>query len=199
MPKLVTGMQTEADHVTYAALSPPELKRRALNCFWSGAQQPFNHKHAKGFTLTELLVVIVIIGVTLSFALLAFGDFGNKRRLIVAAEQFVYQVQLAQQQAILESSTLSIEIKDDHYQVMRFSSTKGWRQFAHQSLFQQQYFPRGTLTNLFIQNKNKRIIINPSGETTPFDLNLGSEVKPNFVQVHGDLNGEMFVKITDDA
>ncbi len=34
-----------------------------------------------GFTLIEILVVIVIVGITLSFALLAFGDFGSERRI----------------------------------------------------------------------------------------------------------------------
>lgn len=199
MPKLVTGMQTEAEPITHFLCSTRTPKLWALRCFCKNARRPINRQHSKGFTLIELLVVIVIIGVTLSFALLAFGDFGNKRRLIVAAEQFVYQLQLAQQQAILESSTLGVEIKADHYQVMRFSSNEGWRQVAHQSLFQQQYFPRGTLTTLSAQNKNNTIIIHPSGETTPFHLNLGSQVKPDFVQVHGELSGQLFVKVTDDA
>ncbi len=41
----------------------------------------------KGFTLIEILIVIVIIGITIGFALLAFGDFGESKRIIAALEQ----------------------------------------------------------------------------------------------------------------
>ena len=40
----------------------------------------------KGFTLIEVMVVVVIIGITIGFAMLSFGDFGQSRRLLTAAE-----------------------------------------------------------------------------------------------------------------
>ena len=54
----------------------------------------------QGFTLIEILVVVLIIGITLGFALLAFGDFGRQRQIITAAETFVNYVTLVEQQAL---------------------------------------------------------------------------------------------------
>ncbi len=40
-------------------------------------------KNHKGFTLIEILIVLMIIGITLSFAILSFGDFGEGRKVKV--------------------------------------------------------------------------------------------------------------------
>ncbi len=80
----------------------------------------------RGFTLIEILVVLLIIGITMGFALMAFGDFGEKRRIVVAAEQFTNLIKLVQQQAILETSTLGIDVHDNHYDVLRFKPPASW-------------------------------------------------------------------------
>ena len=43
----------------------------------------------RGFTLIEILVVIVIVGTVLSIAMLSFGVLGNDRDLQTEAKRFV--------------------------------------------------------------------------------------------------------------
>lgn len=150
---------------------------------------------SKGFTLVEILVVILIVSITLGFALIAFGDFGEKRRIIVAAEQFSQYVVLTQQQAILDSSTLGIVIHHNGYELLRLTGPKQWSPMPSNRIFRPQRFPKGMLINLAhdSQKPNKpskpRIIIQSSGEMTAFKLNFGSEKRPAMITVVGHRNG----------
>ncbi len=137
----------------------------------------------RGFTLVEILVVLVIVGITLSFALLAFGDFGQSRRMMMAADQFTNMVGLAQQQAILESSTLGISLKNNSYQIVRFVPPNDWRPIADKGIFAVQHFPDKAVIDLNIKSSAKKntpeIIINSTGDMTAFQLKLGTHQQPN--------------------
>jgi len=152
-----------------------------------------------GFTLIEILVVVLIIGITLGFALLAFGDFGGNRRIIVAAEQFVGYVKLVQQQAILETSTLGINFNKNGYQVLRFQLPASWNAMPQKSIFHLQYFPESAVVNLQSDGKksaNPQIIINAAGEMTPFKLQVGSSKEVDLVTVIGSRDGNVSLKLT---
>lgn len=151
----------------------------------------------KGFTLIEILVVLLIIGITMGFALMSFGDFGEKRRIIVAAEQFTQYVKLVQQQAILETSTLGINFKNDSYQVLRFKAPASWSPLPAKSIFHRQHFPRGLVINLKKANTKPGtpiIIINSSGDMTPFTLDFGTSKQSSLATINGLRNGTISVK-----
>ena len=122
----------------------------------------------RGFSLIEILVVLFIIGITFGFALLSFGDFGEKRGIIVAAEQFTQYIKLVQQYAILETSTLRIQINQDGYQVLRFQPPKTWTPIASTPLFRLQHFPKGLIVNG--GGRPVIIIVDASGDMTAFTL-----------------------------
>lgn len=127
----------------------------------------------KGFTLIEIMVVLLIIGITIGFALLAFGDFGAKRRAILASEQFVNFVKLVQQQAIMETSTLGIYVDDNSYQALRFDGSSRWQHFPAHSVFRKHAFPAQVTLQFKPKaalTKDPQIIINESGDMSAFTL-----------------------------
>ena len=157
-----------------------------------------SREHSKGFTLIEILVVVLIIGITIGFALLAFGDFGNKRRILISAEQFVNYVKFVQHQAILESSTLGITLNNNNYQVLRFQSTLTWQGMPNRSIFHQQHFPYGAIVRLennTAKSRNPQIIINSSGDMTAFILNLSTNKEATIAKVIGNSNGEVALQL----
>ena len=147
-----------------------------------------------GFTLIEILVVILIVGITLSFALIAFGDFGQRRRVLVSADQFKNYVQLVQQQAILDSSILGIHIKQNSYQVYQWSASGAWSRMPSNRAFHEQHALSGVVFH-YRDTPSKpgvpQIMINASGEMTPFTLNIGSASQKAIITVIGEKNGAM--------
>lgn len=157
----------------------------------------------KGFTLIEILVVIIIIGITLGFALIAFGDFGSSKRIIYAGEQVANTLRLAQQQAIFENSTLGLKINNQSYQILRFQNSSQWRSVSSRNLlFKIHYLPNDMLITLKTNQKNSQapgIIINPSGEVNEFTLLFGTQKKSNIAVLTGLANGDLsFSTVTNN-
>jgi general secretion pathway protein H len=151
----------------------------------------------RGFTLIELLIVLVIISVTASIAVLAFGDFGASRKIIMAAEQFSSYVKLIQQKAILESNTFGITIQKDGFETYYLEPGGKWQAMPSNTLFHWPYFPKNSL--VVLQNKTTTtthapdIIINPAGEMTGFRLNFGNSAKADIISVIGKPNGALLL------
>ncbi|WP_182349834.1 type II secretion system minor pseudopilin GspH [Legionella resiliens] len=152
-------------------------------------------KSNQGFTLIEILIVLVIIGITVGFALVAFGDFGESRRILFSAEQLVNTLRLAQQQAILGTSTLGLRIDNNGYQVFQLYNNAQWKPISDKGVFKMTYFPQDTRIILKTSSSTPvgvpPIIISASGDMTPFTLNFGSKQDNNLALLIGKRNGEL--------
>jgi len=152
-----------------------------------------------GFTLIEILVVLVILGITASVALLAFGDFGESRRVEAEAQRFVQKVRLIRHHAILEATTYGMKITPTSYQVFRFSPPNTWTP-ATSTLLKPYSFPPKILLYLNIQSTGKKnwVVFQASGEITPFSINFGLKQQANIAHVVAEDNGTTFFKAGPD-
>ena len=149
----------------------------------------------RGFTLIEMLVVIVIIGITVGFALIAFGDFGESKRILFSAEQLVNTLRLAQQQAILESNTLGLRIDNTSYQILKFQDSSHWAPISNKGIFKVNYFPPKMFitlkTNTNVPTGTPAIVINSSGNMTPFTLGFGTNKETSVALLTGHHDGSL--------
>ena len=148
----------------------------------------------RGFTLIEILIVIVIIGITIGFAIIAYGDFGASRRLQFAAEQLVNTVKLAQQQAILESGTLGIRLNNSGYRILKYqNSSMQWQPISNKGVFKEKIFPKNTKIKLNAKSINNApsIILHAAGTMTPFTLTIGNNKEENIIIITGHHNGNI--------
>lgn len=151
---------------------------------------------SRGFTLIEVLVVLTIIGITLGFALLSFGDFGASRRMTADVEQFKQFIALVQQQSILESTPYGINIKSNGYAVLRFKPPARWEAVPATPLFKGKTFPTGLLVQL--DNPTSKIqsmiILHPSGNISPFRLLFQSTKSSKKLILIGEYNGNLRIE-----
>lgn len=152
----------------------------------------------RGFSLIEILVVLTIIGISFGFALLAFGDFGADKRIAMAAERFTHTLNLARHQAILDSSTLGIKFNGHEYQIVQFIPPNQWRSISERGVFAKHSFPKNSQLGFDSAYKKvaklPEIIIHPSGDQTPFKLQLGSKKQFPLASIQGFNNGELITK-----
>lgn len=157
-----------------------------------------------GFTLLEIMVVLVIISVILSFTTLSLGDGGQLRRIEKTSQRLHAVIQLAQQEAIIKGMELGLVITAESYQFVQFTG-KTWERLTNDHIFKQHIFPvntqlsltvEGEVISIFKENKKKTIsphlIFFSSGEITPFTLILHNDtLAQHGYQLTGDFMGQL--------
>lgn len=135
-----------------------------------------------GFTLLEILVVLVIIGIVTSMAVLNIGD----RRGDVLKEEsrrLSALIDLARNEAILESREYGLGLWRGHYQFYELDEdTEKWAPLTSDKQLRPRDLPETIEPVLEIENQEivlnaeapekPQILLLSSGETTAFRLTL---------------------------
>ena len=83
---------------------------------------------ASGFTLVEILVVVVIIGIISAGVLLSISLTGRDRELEGESDRLYALVNYAREQAELQTREYGVIVHDDSYQFVAYDSRRGiWR------------------------------------------------------------------------
>lgn len=69
-------------------------------------------KRARGFTLLEMLVMLIVIGITISFVTLSIGVGGRPVELKNEAEKLTGMLQLALEEAVLTGKPIGLRIDE---------------------------------------------------------------------------------------
>lgn len=137
----------------------------------------------KGFTLLELMVSIVIIGIILSFAVLSIGDGGQSRRLEQEIKQLVALLTLASQEAILQGKDFGIAFTQHQYSFYLWQD-QDWRLLTQDDLFHPRELSVDLQINLSMEGEKvviceeevstckPQVLLLSSGELIPFELTL---------------------------
>jgi general secretion pathway protein H len=178
----------------------PIQARAHLNQFFRFGWTPATGVRKKnlGFTLIEILIVIVIISVVASFAVLSININQNKR-LESLTQQFVNMITLAEEEALLRPATLGLSITPHHFRFYEFHPEKNKKNAwipVDESSLGKHFIPKNTEVTLKIQNHTvasdlPQLIISPSGDVTPFVIFIGKKDAPPLFKITGMPNGEI--------
>ena len=156
------------------------------------------YSNNKGFTLLELLVALVLVGIILSFATLTF-DSGEDRRIKEEANRFYSLVKLAQEESILNGKELTLEIDANGYR-FKTLTTEG-EEAIGDPVFRERVFAEYIHPVINIeksqfnlksqkdkeQPQSVKIFILSSGELTPFQIEFPASDK-NY-EIVGSIQG----------
>lgn len=140
---------------------------------------------AQGFTLLEVMVVVVMISVLSSFVIVSLQDRDKNIQFTNEAKRLNHVITLAREEAILNSEILGLRFRKNCYTFMLRNNTE-WKPY-NDRIFGPHEIPQGIEFQLLINGivtplpldqspKTPQIAIWPSGELSPFELNIKSTI-----------------------
>jgi general secretion pathway protein H len=167
-----------------------------------------------GFTLIEILVVILIISIVTSVALLSISQNEN-RKLQALSNEILQTLTLAQEQAMLQPSVLGLSIKPDSYEFAAYHRSEDVKKNAwvplQDKLLASHVIPEGIELSMQLANQehanqghaseqqlneqqpkhSPQIIISTNGDITPFAIYIGKKGQSPRYVIKGDADGNV--------
>ncbi len=101
----------------------------------------------RGFTLIEILVVLLIVGILTGIAILSLSALGQASQREQAARRLAGLIELASQQAVIQGETYGLCLETHRYWFLRDEHGQ-WVHFAHGSIYHRRRLPRALTISL---------------------------------------------------
>ncbi|MCM8856586.1 MAG: type II secretion system minor pseudopilin GspH [Candidatus Thiodiazotropha sp.] len=150
----------------------------------------------KGFTLVEVMVVVIIIGILINFVALSFGRSSPSDLLKSEAQRLSSLIGLASEEALLRSILIGVDIDEESYSFLTLDEGN-WQPMTD-NLFRGRKLPEGvelSITSNQPSDENEEeltpeVILMNSGEMTPFELKISSDLSESYYRLTGNEIGE---------
>jgi general secretion pathway protein H len=164
---------------------------------------------SKGFTLVEILVVMLIIAVVISLTVLSVTSTGRDGQLDEESRRIEGLVGLLHERALLEGRDFGLLIEPAAYQFVVYDTRRNlWLMLDQEREFRHRDLPKGISFQLQLDSQtvvikpidrnlsngappNPQIAIAASGEGTPFRLILQRDATQAKTAVDGDALGKV--------
>jgi len=117
---------------------------------------------SQGFTLLEILVVIVIVGVIISVATVSIGVLGRDREMQEQAERVWAVLQQAKEECELQGFDVGLRIGASGYDFLRFDARRHqWLPIGDDDLMAPRSMPDGLRLRLWLEGREVVLVERP--------------------------------------
>ncbi len=170
---------------------------------------------SKGFTLVEILVVVVIMAVVISLAVLSIGVTGRDSQLDQEGRRIEALIDLLHERAVLEGRDFGVSIQPNSYDFLVYDTIHdAWHKFDQENEYRHRELPKGVSFQLQLDQQTvvlkaadkalsgaappaPQLAIAASGEGTPFRLILQRDATQARAAVNGDALGKVSLETSD--
>ncbi|KAA1174023.1 type II secretion system protein GspH [Marinobacter salinexigens] len=135
----------------------------------------------EGFTLIEILVVLIIVGLLAALAVFSMGGSSQQREMENQIRELYLLMQTASEQAVMNNLEMGLKLTETGYRFVAFQDQTGDWKGSGERIFQARSFPEWMVVTQFIESDAPRlassedellpdVVFFSSGETTPFEL-----------------------------
>ncbi|HKF98063.1 MAG TPA: type II secretion system minor pseudopilin GspH [Steroidobacteraceae bacterium] len=163
---------------------------------------------ACGFTLIEILVVVVIIGVLTAGIVLSVNITGRDRELEKESDRLLALFNYAREQAELQTREFGVMFQDDGYEFLTYDPRRaGWRSVFEDDALVARHLPDGLGFKLSVEtrpvvlnrpkdakNKTPQVMIFSNGDLTTFAATLEREGGMRSVTLTEDNKGQVVLQ-----
>lgn len=161
----------------------------------------YHARAARGFTLLELMVVLVIISVILTFATLTTGGDPRAEQLRRETRRLAALLEMASEEAVLSSQQLAVRFSEEGYQFMVLQGGQ-WLPLSGDPVLGARTLPEGIQLRLELEDNPPpslitedsdlpQVFLLSSGEMTPFVVTLSAPESERRFLVKADLLGQL--------
>lgn len=172
-------------------------------------------KSNSGFSLLEILVVVVIIGIVVSAVSFAFGD-SQADRMSHKTKQLAALIDLAKEHAVFNSQELGVLFTKDSYAFYRMDTVQDkndkeknvWLAIEGDKFLNKRTLPDGLEYELHLEGTEvafaasnleevtPHVFILSDGSVSTFELNLTDKIDYSYQMIMSE-NGEYEIKTAD--
>ncbi len=171
---------------------------------------------SRGFTLIELMVVVIIVGLLVTFAVISMGDTAA-RRLEEETTRFASLLRLAADEAVLNIKDIGLEIDEQSYSFFVFDDQlRTWIPIDDTPTLRTRQMKDGIRMELYMDDlemelvgktdpedeeadpPSPQVLMLSSGEITPFELRFEMENLDKEVLLRALANGEVELLTGDE-
>jgi len=155
--------------------------------------KPDRRRHAacraSGFTLLEVLVVIVIIGIITSMAMVSVNVLGRDNEMDEEARRLMAVLTQAREDAMLEGRDVGLRVDARSYDFAHYDARmERWELAADDPLLRERTLPDGLELDLWLENRSVKladrteptdrsplqpqVVVMASGDLVPFEIRL---------------------------
>jgi general secretion pathway protein H len=161
-----------------------------------------NRRFARGFTLLEILVVIVIVGIIASLATLSLGNRAIDTQLDDEGERLHQLFELACEDAEVQGLELGWRYTQQGYEFLVLDPSGAWEPFSGGPL-RARALPGVLYIDLSVEGRTMppasasdkpaepQVLLLSSGDSSPFRLDLHARGYQPYVRVEGDALGRI--------
>ncbi|MDG2107022.1 MAG: type II secretion system minor pseudopilin GspH [Woeseiaceae bacterium] len=167
-----------------------------------------------GFSLLEIMVVIVIVGIILSVSSFSVGILRSDRQVSIEVQRFIALTEVAQDEAEMQGREFGIEVMTTGYRFVEYNAyTERWTGVYGDDTLRLRALPDEINLELYLENKvilldddpvifkddNKlqtatevyspHLLIYSSGDITPFELHFVRDQDNAVIALRGDVLG----------
>lgn len=162
-------------------------------------------RHRQGaFTLLEVLVVLLIIGIISGLAMLSIGGAAVGERMQTEARRLGELMRLASDTAVLRSTQIGLLLDEEGYRFLMLDAD-GWQPWADDGPLRPRALPDPLNARLQAEGVTipmadeaadedalrPQVLFLSSGEITPFRLELHAPELDTFYRISGQLSGAL--------